>query len=159
MASKSKRARMAPFRDLSKSFKYWAITVFVIKLIVIFNIQGGVLEILEKPFLIQGIWLGADGENYLKGFSALRGEGVFSTNAILNYWPAGYPLLMLLLSTLSKAWTLPLLAIFQSAIFSWAVFLFTSQLLKTNIKKFTYVIFILILFNPTLSLSSLTIGY
>ena len=150
---------MAPIRDVTKSFKYWAVSIFVIKLIIIFNIQGGVTEILEKPFLIQGIWLGADGENYLKGFSSLRNEGIFSTNAILNYWPAGYPLLILLLSTLSEAWTLPLLAIFQSAIFSWAVLLFASQLLKTNIKKFTYVIFIFILFNPTLSLSSLTIGY
>ena len=45
MASKSKRARMAPIRDLSKSFKYWAIAVFVVKLLIIFNIQGGDIEI------------------------------------------------------------------------------------------------------------------
>ena len=35
MASKSKRARMAPQRNLAKTFLYWAITIFVIKLIII----------------------------------------------------------------------------------------------------------------------------
>ena len=35
MASKSKRARMAPQRNLSKTFMYWSITVFVIKLVII----------------------------------------------------------------------------------------------------------------------------
>ena len=41
MASKSKRARMEPQRNLAKFFMYWAIVVFVVKLIIIFNIQGG----------------------------------------------------------------------------------------------------------------------
>ena len=40
MASKSKRARMSPERDLSKSFLYWAIAVFIIKLGIIFRIEG-----------------------------------------------------------------------------------------------------------------------
>ena len=43
MASKSKRARMAPVRNLSKAFLYWAIAVFIVKLLIIFNIQGGTL--------------------------------------------------------------------------------------------------------------------
>ena len=40
MASKSKRAAMNPKRDLKKTFFYWAVAIFVIKLITILNIQG-----------------------------------------------------------------------------------------------------------------------
>ena len=159
MASKSKRARMAPQRNLAKSFMYWAVAVFVIKLIIIVKIQAYSFEISGKPFLIDGALLGADGENYLTGFSGLIKDGVFSKEGILNYWPAGYPLVILFLSLFGKSWVLTSLAVFQSAIFSYAVYLFASQLEKTRLKKFAYLVFILIILNPTLSLSSIAVGY
>ena len=159
MASKSKRARMAPVRDLSKTFLYWAIAVFVVKLLIIFNIQGGNIEISGRPFFVDGVWLGADGENYLKGYEALSREGLFSKEGILNYWPAGYPLLILLLALLGKSWVLTTLSIVQSLIFSYAVYFFASELSKTRLKKFAYLTFLIILFNPTLSLSSIAVGY
>jgi hypothetical protein len=159
MASKSKRARMAPVRDLGKTFLYWAIAVFVVKLLIIFNIQGGNIEISGRPFFLDGVWLGADGENYLKGYEALSREGLFSKEGILNYWPAGYPLLILLLSVLGKSWVLTTLSIVQSMIFSYAVYFFASELSKTRLKKFAYLTFLIILFNPTLSLSSIAVGY
>ena len=159
MASKSKRARMAPQRNLSKTFMYWAIAIFVVKLIIIFNIQGGNIDISGRPFLVDRIWLGSDGENYLKGYDALSREGVFSKVAILNYWPAGYPLVILLLSILSKSWVLTTLSLVQSAIFSFAAYLFASQLSRTRLKKFAHLVFILIILNPTLSLVSIWIGY
>jgi hypothetical protein len=159
MASKSKRARMAPVRDLGKIFLYWAIAVFVVKLLMIFNIQGGNIEISGRPFFLDGVWLGADGENYLKGYEALSREGLFSKEGILNYWPAGYPLLILLLSVLGKSWVLTTLSIVQSMIFSYAVYFFASELSKTRLKKFAYLTFLIILVNPTLSLSSIAVGY
>jgi hypothetical protein len=159
MASKSKRAQMAPVRDLSKTFLYWAIAVFVVKLLIIFNIQGGNIEISGRPFFVDGVWLGADGENYLKGYEALSREGLFSKEGILNYWPAGYPLLILLLSVLGKSWVLTTLSIVQSLFFSYAVYFFASELSRTRLKKFTYLTFLIILFNPTLSLSSIAVGY
>lgn len=55
MASKSKRARMAPQRNLAKSFMYWAIIVFVVKLVIIFNIQGGYGQISGQPFLLMDL--------------------------------------------------------------------------------------------------------
>ena len=159
MASKSKRARMAPVRNLSKTFLYWAIAVFVVKLLIIFNIQGGNIEISGRPFFLDGIWLGADGENYITGFDALSREGIFSEAGILNYWPAGYPLFILFLSFLGQSWVLTILAIVQSAIFSWATLTFATQVTRTRLRNFSYFVFLLILLNPTLSLSSLTIGY
>ena len=74
MASKSKRERLALKKNPSKSFLYWAISVFALKLIVLLNIQGGNIEISGRPFLLDSIWLGADGENYVTGFDALSIE-------------------------------------------------------------------------------------
>ena len=159
MASKSKRARMAPQRNYAKTFMYWAITVFIIKLIIIFSIPAGNIDIFAKPFLLKGAWLGADGENYITGFNALLRDGIFSKESILNYWPAGYPLIILLLSILGKSWALTTLSIVQSLIFSFAAYLFASQLARTRIKKYAYLVFLLIIFNPTLSLISIAVGY
>jgi hypothetical protein len=159
MASKSKRARMAPVRNLNKTFLYWAIAIFVVKLLIIFNIQGGNIEISGRPFFLDGVWLGADGENYLKGYEALSREGLFSKEGILNYWPAGYPLVILFLSLLGKSWALTTLSIVQSLVFSYAVYFFAAELSKTKLKKFSYLVLLLILFNPTLSLSSIAVGY
>ena len=159
MASKSKRARMVPVRNLNKTFLYWALAVFVVKLLIIFNIQGGNIEISGRPFFLDGVWLGADGENYLKGYDALSREGLFSKEGILNYWPAGYPLVILFLSLLGKSWVLTTLSIVQSLIFSYAVYFFATELSKTKLKKFSYLVLLLILFNPTLSLSSIAVGY
>jgi len=159
VASKSKRERLAPKKNPSKSFLYWAISVFALKLIVLFNIQDGNIEISGRPLPLDSIWLGADGENYITGFDALNREGVFSEVGILNYWPAGYPLFLLFLSTFGKSWVFASLAIVQSAIFSWATYSFAKQLSRTRLKNFSYLIFLLILLNPTLSLSSLVVGY
>ena len=146
MASKSKRARTVKQRNLAKDFMYWAIAVFIIKLIIISNVQGGA-------------WLGADGENYIKGANALASEGFFSKEPFLSYWPAGYPLFMYILNSINANWTLYSLSIIQSAVYSFAVFFFSKQLLNTRIKSYAYITSIILLLNPTLSLSSIAIGY
>ena len=146
MASKSKRARLVKQRNLSKDFMYWAIAVFVIKIIIISNVQGGA-------------WLGADGENYLTGYDAMQKDGIFSSETKLTYWPAGYPLFILFLSLIGKSFVLTSLAIVQSAIFSFSAYFFAAQLAQTRMKKFAYLAFFLILINPTLSLSSIAVGY
>ena len=159
MASKSKRARMAPERNLSKSFFYWTLAVFIIKLGIIFRIEGINAGSIDRVYFVDGAWLGADGENYLMGYNALLRDGILSPESILNYWPAGYPLLILFLSLLGKSWVLTTLSIVQSLIFSYAVYFFAKELSKTRLKKFAYLTLLLILFNPTLSLSSIAVGY
>ena len=159
MASKSKRALLKPKENLSRKFLYWALGVLIIKFFIIFTIAAGYIEISGKPFLVDGAWLGADGENYLKGFDGLLRDGIFSKEGILNYWPAGYPIVLLFLSFFGSTWALTTLTIFQSALFSFATYLFAVQLSKTRLKKYSYLTFILILLNPTLTLSSIAIGY
>ena len=146
MASKSKRARMAPQRNLAKTFLYWAIAIFIVKLIIISNIQGNA-------------WLGADGENYVSAYEALTKDGIFSTEGLLHYWPAGYPIFLLMLSFLGESWMFVTLSVFQSLLFSYSTYFFASQLVKTKFKKYAYLVFLLILLNPTLSLASICVGY
>ena len=125
MASKSKRARSVKQRNLAKEFMYWAIAIFVIKLIIISNVQGG-------------IWPGADHEGYTNGFNALLQEGIFSDQYELNYWPAGYPLFILFLSLIGKSFVFVTLSVVQSAVYSFAVFYFAKYLAQTRLKKFAY---------------------
>ena len=150
---------MAPERNLSKSFLYWAVAIFVIKLGIIFRIEGMNAGSGDRVYFVDGAWLGADGENYLMGYNALLRDGIFSPESILNYWPAGYPLLILFLSLLGKSWVLTTLSIAQSLIFSYAVYYFAIQISKTRLKKFSYMTLLVILLNPTLSLSSIAVGY
>ena len=159
MASKSKRARLAPKRNISRALLYWAISVFIIKLIIIINIPKGIQTSGNISYQIYSIWLGADGESYLKGYYGLLKDGVFSTENLLSYWPAGYPLVILLLSLIGKSFVLTTLSIMQSIVYSFAAYFFASQIAKTRLRKFTSLVFVMILLNPTLSLSSIAIGY
>ncbi len=146
MASKSKRASMNPKRGLKKTFVYWAIAIFIIKLITILNILGNA-------------WLGADGENYISAYEALVKDGLFSPERLLHYWPAGYPIFLLVLSFFGKTWLFATLTILQSLIYSATVFFFAYQLSKTKIRNYSFLVILFLLFNPTLSLASLCIGY
>ena len=146
MASKSKRGLMTPKRDFRKIFFYWAVAIFIVKLITISNIQGNA-------------WLGADGENYISAYEALVKDGLFSTERLLHYWPAGYPIFLLILSFLGKAWLFATLTILQSFIYSGAVFYFAYQLSKTKLRNYSFLVMLFLLLNPTLSLASICVGY
>jgi hypothetical protein len=146
MGSRRKTFGTIKQKNIAKSLAYWASGVFLLKLLIISNIPDGA-------------WYAADGVNYVKGVEALINEGIFSTESNLTYWPAGYPLFIYLLSFFGLNWLLTTVAITQSALFSFSTYYFAKQILKTRLAKYVYLSFILILFNPTLSLSSLSIGY
>jgi len=146
MVSRRKTVGTTKQKNVAKSLAYWASGVFLLKLLIISNISDGA-------------WFAADGRNYLKGVEALINEGIFSTEDNLTYWPAGYPLFIYFLSFFGLNWLLTTVAITQSALFSFSTYYFAKQILKTRLVKYVYFSFILILFNPTLSLSSLSIGY
>ena len=160
MASKSKQALMKSKSNITRSLLYWSIFGLMIKIVIIFNIQPVNVKIDgESLFTINGIWAGSDAEAYMKGFKSLVEEGIFSENGILNYWPAGYPILIYILSLISGNWTLTFLAILQSLFFSFSVYHFTLQLSRTRMANYSKLVLIFIIFNPTLTLTSLWIGY
>jgi hypothetical protein len=148
---KNSKARATKAYEKKQSNKlFWLIaiplTALVIKLIVMANTQGGG-------------WLGADGENYLTGVDGLLKDGFFSKEGKLLYWPAGYPIFVWPLAAISISKFVYFLGLIQSALFAYATFLFTRELKKTNISFLAVTISFLISFNPTLSLSTLAVGY
>jgi hypothetical protein len=106
-----------------------------------------------------GGWLGADGENYFKGVDGLYAEGFFSKAEILNYWPAGYPVLLWLLILISVSKFVFLISFIQSIFFAYATYYMTKKISKSSIAWLAVPASVFISFNPTLSLSTLAIGY
>jgi hypothetical protein len=147
MAKKTKVA--LPNKNDQKLHRYliaFPVIAFVIKLITMSNIQGGG-------------WLGADGENYFKGVDGLYADGLFSKAEILNYWPAGYPILLWLLAMISITKLVYLIGIIQSLFFAWATYYLSRNLSRTSLAWIAFPVSLFISFNPTLSLSSLAVGY
>jgi hypothetical protein len=159
MASKSKRASSLAKENIPRKLLYWSGALFLIKVMIAINISAYTFPVKGESFLLDNIWLGADGENYLTGYVSLLGEGVFSKEGILNYWPAGYPLVIYFLTLFGESWVLTSLSIFQTLVFSFALYFFTSQLTRTRLRKYALFVFFFISLNPTLSLSSIVIGY
>jgi hypothetical protein len=67
--------------------------------------------------------------------------------------------LIFILSIFGASLALVFLSILQSAVFSFSVFYFARQLHRTRLRPVTFLIFLLLLLNPTLTSSSLVIGY
>jgi hypothetical protein len=146
----AKKAKQALLNKKEQKLHRYLIAIpvisFVIKLITMSNIQGNG-------------WLGADGENYFKGVDGLYAEGLFSKADILNYWPAGYPILLWLLVLISVSKLVLLISFIQSIFFAFATFYLTRNLSKTSLTWIAIPASLLISFNPTLSLSTLAVGY
>ena len=123
-----------------------SLIILLVKLITIQNIQDG-------------IWPGADSENYLTALVGLTDQGLLSTEEKLTYWPAGYPMFIYFLSIIFGTSVFPALAIVQSLFFSFSVYYFSRSLLTTRLKNYSIIVFVLISLNPTLALSSLSLGY
>ena len=106
-----------------------------------------------------GGWLGADGENYLTGVDGLLNQGFFSSENKLTYWPAGYPLLIWPLASISLTKFVYMISIIQSLFFAYSTYFLTKSLRKTRLAYLAFTASLFISFNPTLSLGSLTVAY
>jgi hypothetical protein len=106
-----------------------------------------------------GGWLGADGENYFSGVDGLLADGYLSDKSILSYWPAGYPILLWALAKISITQIILLISITQSIFYAYASYYFVKQLRETKLRPYLFLIGIFLAFNPTLSLSSMAVGY
>jgi hypothetical protein len=106
-----------------------------------------------------GGWLGADGENYTAGVDGLVKDGLFSEEPKLSYWPAGYPILLWPFAEISVSKFFYFVSFLQSIFFAFSTYFFTNKLRTSSLKYLAFWVSMLITFNPTLSLSSLAIGY
>jgi len=148
---KNSKTRASKTHEKKQSNKlFWLIAIpmaaLIIKFIVMANTQAGG-------------WLGADGENYLTGVDGLLKDGFFSKEGKLIYWPAGYPIFVWPLAAISISKFVYFLGLIQSTLFAYATYLFTRELRQTRISYLVVTASLLISFNPTLSLSTLAVGY
>lgn len=123
-----------------------ALFVLVAKISFIFSIKNGG-------------WLGADGESYLKGANGLLTDGIFSKNGTLLYWPAGYSIVVWLLALISISKIGIFISIFQSIAYCAGSMFFVEKIRQSRLQKIALPTALILAFNPTLSLSSLVIGY
>jgi hypothetical protein len=133
----------------SKLHKYLIVIPLIalaIKFIIMGNIQSGA-------------WYGADGENYITGLDGLLKDGFFSKEGLLSYWPAGYPILMWPIAAIAKPIFFYLITTIQSIFFAYATYFFTNKMSKSSLKNLAFWTSIIISFNPTLSFSSMAVGY
>jgi hypothetical protein len=117
LASKSKRNLKIKAQAKKKiEFYIYAIPLaaFLIKLIVMANTPD------------HG-WLGADGESYMSGVDGLISQGYFSNKESLSYFPAGYPILIWLLTKVSLINLKWLISLTQSFFYAYSSFYFAKQ--------------------------------
>jgi hypothetical protein len=124
----------------------------LLKLIVASNIK-------DAQGVTLGGWLGADGESYINGVNGLLTQGYFSDQSELTYWPAGYPIFIWLLSKISVPYIFFLISAFQTVIYGAASYFFVTQFRRTKLSSISVLIAFILAFNPTLSLSTLVVGY
>lgn len=123
-----------------------SLTFFIFKIILILSIQNGG-------------WLGADGENYLNAMNGLIKDGIFSSERLLSYWPAGYSIILWSLSKLSTVHLIEVISIFQTTIYFVACAYFAEKLRQTSLFRLAVPTAFMLALNPTLSLSSFAVGY
>lgn len=146
-------------KQIAKSAKKEISDLRLHKYLIAIPLIALVIKFITMGNIPNGIWLGADGENYLKGLDGLVKDGFFSSEGLLSYWPAGYPLLMWPMAEIAPKTFFYLLSIIQSIFFAYATYFFTNKIAKSSLKNFAFWISVIISFNPTLSLSSMAIGY
>jgi len=143
----NKSGKNAVLQD--KTFR-WLIAiplfVFLVKLIVIFNIESG-------------IWYGSDTESYIEGGNALLLQGLNSDNSKLTYLPAGYSFILFFFAKISVLNFSYILSVFQSLVFGFATFSITNTIYKLGNSRWAILSSLVISLNLTLSLSSMVIGY
>ena len=131
-------------KNLSLHLMISSLAIFTIKFLIILNLQFGA-------------WLGADGESYIDYAKKISEYGLFAKGII--YWPAGYPVIIWLSEFFSRYESFFILTILQTVFFSLSVWFLAKNLMTTKIKSVTLYVFYFISLNPTLALTSISIGY
>jgi hypothetical protein len=152
-------AKYKNIKQIAKSAKKEISDLKLNKYLIAIPLIALAIKFITMGNIQSGMWLGADGENYLRGLDGLVKDGFFSKEGLLSYWPAGYPLLMWPLAEIAQTAFFYLLSSIQSIFFAYATYFFTSKMAKSSLKNFAFWTSIIISFNPTLSLSSMAVGY
>ncbi len=146
MAKRAKQRAISQDRKLKRKIFIVSCVILAVKLFLILSIK-------------KGAWLGADSESYVKGVDGLIKDGFYSRESVLVYWPAGYPILLWLLSFISLSKLIYLVSFLQTVLYFVASAFFVEQVRRTRLSRLALMLALILGLNPTLSLSSLVIGY
>ncbi len=146
MAKRVQKRAVAQDRKLRKRLFLVACAILAAKFIVILSVKNGG-------------WLGADGESYLKGVDALMKDGLSSKDSVLVYWPAGYPIVLWLFTFISVSKLIYLVSFLQTIAYFMATAFFVDRVRLTRFSRLALPTALILGLNPTLTLSSLAIGY
>lgn len=121
------------------------------------------LVLVIKLFVIMALpehaWPGADARSYLLGTNAIIENGIFTKNSLLLYFPAGYSIIVWLFSRITATNVLMVIAIIQSITFFFSAVFFAEKIRQTRLTKMAFALAFILAVNPTLSLSSMVVGY
>ena len=169
---KKQTQKSKPKRKSRRNLLLIPASALIIKIFIIVNIEGfdwylagegnlanGLKLLLDNNYIPPNAWYGADGENYIEGLRGLAETGFFSEEGKLSYWPAGYPLLMWPVLELFRGSFFFVIATLQSVLYFLGSAWLVDELRKTRVAKVIYLVAILLAFNPTLSLNTISIGY
>lgn len=130
-----------------------ALAIFLLKLVIILSIRFGG-------------WPGSDAEGYMPGAASLLQDGFFSKNSYISYIPAGYPIIIWLISLITFSGasiihgsSFAVISVFQTLVYFGASVYFVDKLRKTNLRNLALPVALILGLNPTLSLSSMVAGY
>ena len=153
MAKRAKQRAVARDQKLKRNLIWFSLFILFVKLIFIFSIR-------------YGGWMGSDAEGYVAGAVGLLKDGFFSKDSVLSYLPAGYPITIWILALLTgtgsfitHASSVIVISIFQTVFYFGACAFFVEQIRRTRLSRMAIPTAILLGINPTLSLSSLLVGY
>ncbi len=146
-------------RKIAKSLKKEISDSKLHKYLIAIPLIALAIKLITMTNIPLGGWLGADGENYIAGVDGLSKDGFFSEEPKLSYWPAGYPILLWPFAVISISKFFYMVSFLQSIFFAYSTYFFTNKLRNSSMKYLAFWASIFISFNPTLSLSSLAVGY
>jgi hypothetical protein len=153
MAKRTKQQISSKSQKLKRNLIWISLIILFMKLILIFSIR-------------YGGWMGSDTESYFPGAVALLKDGFFSKDSVLSYLPAGYPITIWILalftgtgSFITEASSVIVISIFQTIFYFGACAFFVEKIRRTRLSSLAMPTAFLLGINPTLSLSSLLVGY
>jgi hypothetical protein len=146
-------------KQIAKSAKKESSDSKLHKYLIAIPLSALAIKFITMTNIPLGGWYGADGENYIAGVDGLSTDGFFSEEPKLSYWPAGYPILLWPIAAISVSKFFYIVSFLQSIFFAYSTYFFTNKLRNSSLKYLAFWASILISFNPTLSLSSLAVGY
>jgi len=153
MAKKVLRGSNSLIHSKKQYIFYFILGITFVKIIIIFNIDP------ISDYYKAGAWVGSDTDGYLQGANAIKSEGFFTKSDFLSYYAPGYPVFLYVIQKIFGSYLILVVSILQTLFYSFSIYFVAKQLLNSGLQLFATTFTFIALLNPTLSLSTMQLGY